>query len=447
MMRLVRNVLLPAVILAAGVAAFAVLMATRKPPERKTIEVSDPAVDVVPVRPAPAEGFGIPVNGTVVPKREVTIAAELEGRVVEKTEKCWAGRAVRRGDILMRLDPRPLDLQRASLDADLDQVAADLAQLERDIENNREMVDLAEQDVELKRREQRRVGTLSAQSVSSASERDAADAQVLTARQTLQQLLNEQRSFGTRRSRLEAQRRRIEAQLEQILYDLARTTIASPVDGRIVEVMVEQDAYARPGEPLVAIVDTSAMEVRCSLRMEDLYWLAGGTDPLADMEDPYSLPHARAEIVRTVAGEPTRWEGVLSRLEGAGIDERTRTLPCRVEVAAPSGLRRGMFVSVTLYAGASRVPLLSIPRVGFRPNEEVWLVRDGRLEIRRVEPVRVLDDAVLVRADGPGAPIVPGDLLIVSPLEAPVPGMEVRVSAEAVEDGAAVALDEPGPVR
>lgn len=429
--RLFRNLLLPGLILAAGVGVFAGLVASKEPPQRQQRGREVPRVEVVPVSEAPAGGFGIEVNGTAVPKREVSLSAEVAGRVVERTEACWAGRTVRRGDLLLKLDPRPLEIQIETYQAELAQVAADLEQLDTEIGNTEELISLAEQEVDLRRREQLRVEQLIARNASSASDRDAADAQVLTSRQNLQRLQNDRRMFSSRRARLEAQRRRILATLDQASYDLERAVISSPVDGRIVEVRVEQDSYARPGDPLLTIEDTSTMEVRCSLQLEDLYWLAGGGDPLADVEDdPYSIPRAGAEISHAIAGRESTWEGVLSRFEGGGIDERTRTVPCRVEVPDPDGLRRGMFVSVTFRGIDPRVPLLSIPRAAFRPNDEVWLVEDGRLSIHRVEPVRVLEDSVIVRGDGPGDPILPGASLIVSPLDAPVAGMELAIADE-----------------
>ncbi|RUL87794.1 efflux RND transporter periplasmic adaptor subunit [Tautonia sociabilis] len=428
--RLFRNVILPGVILAGGVAVFAGLVASKEPPQRVERARQVPRVEVVPVALAPEGGFSIEVNGTVVPKREVTLSAEVDGRVVERTDACWAGRTVKRGDLLLRLDPRPLEIQRETFQAELAQVEADLEQLDTEIGNTEELIALAEQEVDLRRREQVRVEQLIARNASSVSDRDAADAQVLTARQNLQRLQNDRRMFASRRARLEAQRRRILAQLDQVAYDLERTVISSPVAGRIHEVNIEQDGYARPGDRLVTIEDTGTMEVRCSLRLEDLYWLAGGDAPLADVEDdPYSIPHAQAEISHAIAGQRATWEGVLARFEGAGLDERTRTIPCRVEVPAPEGLRRGMFVTVTFLGVDPDIPLRSIPRAAFRPNDEIWLVEDGRLAIHRVEPVRVLEDSVLIRADGPGDPIPVGAPLVVSPLEAPVNGMEVEVAS------------------
>ena len=455
MTRVFRNVVLPGLILAAGIGVFAGLVLSKEPPQRVERPRTVPRVEVLPIEAASPGGFGIEVNGTVVPKREVTLSAEVDGRVIDRTDACWAGRSVAAGDVLMRLETQPLEIRRQSLEAEKAQVQADLEQLDVEIANTEEMVSLAEQDVDLRRREQQRINQQVARNVSSASERDAADSQVLNARQTLQTLLNDRRTFASRRARLEAELKGVAARQAQVDYELSRTTITSPVDGRIVEVRVEQDAYARTGDPLVTIEDTSAMEVRCSLQLEDLYWLAGGDDPYATAAggDPYAIPHAPAAVSRSLAGQSSTWDGVLARYEGTGIDERTRTVPCRVEVDEPSGLRRGMFVSVRLSAGDPRVPMLSVPRGGFRPNNEVWLVEDGRLSIRRVEPVRVLEDAVLIRGDGPGEPIAPGASLVVSPLEAPVEAMEIDVdkdeapAASEAPAGAVASRNVPRPTE
>ncbi len=435
---------IPIGILAVGIGVFVALASSKEPPKKVERTATVPVVEVEAVSEAPSDGFQIRVNGTVVPKREIRLAAEVEGRIIEKTDLCWAGRTVRRGDVLLRIDRRPFELQAQTLQSELSKIEADLQQLDVELQSNAELLALAEEDVELQRREQSRVARLRGQNAASASELEQANRLVLTARQALQALINEANTFDARRNRLAADRRNAEARLEQVHYDLERSVISAPVDGRIVEELVEADAYVRPGDTLVRIEDASTMEVRCSLRMEELYWLtnsvtvASNQDDLPGQsnEDPYQIPRARALVSFSLGGETKNWEGVLARYEGTGIDERTRTVPCRIEIPNLDGgegesgllrLRRGMFVTVTLYADAPRVPILSIPRMALRPNGQIWLLRDGALNIRNVQTVRPLDDRILIRADTPGLDLSPGDPLVISPLPAPIDGMEVRL--------------------
>ncbi len=365
-MGIIRGLIIPVVILVGGVAAFLTLAASKTPPKRREVRAEAPLVEVIRASAGATDGFTITVNGTVIPRRVLRLAAEVEGRVVEKSDRCEPGYSVRKGDLLLRIDPKELELRQKTLDADSAQVRADLAGLEVEITNNRNLIALAERDLDLQQRERQRVVMLAQRNSSSQAELEAADRKVLEAQRALQSLQNEQNTFDARRERLEAQHAGAEAQLDQVRYDLERTEVRSPVDGVIVEAPVERNGYVRPGDELAMVEDTSTLEVHCNLQMDDLYWLAKSTPPtgspgdLMPGEASYRIPEAPATIRYRLSGETVTWEGRLARYEGGGIDERTRTVPCRVAIPAseilddhgPSSLRRGMFVEVSLRAGS-----------------------------------------------------------------------------------------------
>ena len=75
-------------------------------------------------------------DGTVVPKREVTVAAEVGGQIVEKTTRCKAGNYVTEGMLLLRIDPRRYELEVRRLRSIVDQAQIDLKQLEIERANN-----------------------------------------------------------------------------------------------------------------------------------------------------------------------------------------------------------------------------------------------------------------------------------------------------------------------
>ena len=145
------------------------------------------------------------------------------------------------------------------------------------------------------------------------------------------------------------------------------------------------------GAKLVTIEDTSAVEVRCQLRMEELYWLwrqqdsAPGADAASGMQRDYQIPKTPATIIYQVGRERFAWQGVLSRFDGIGLDEKTRTMPCRVLVsnprdvtcldprsdsAGPPALVRGMYVTVKLHA-QPRSTLWSVPELALRPGSNL----------------------------------------------------------------------------
>ncbi|MBI2480271.1 MAG: hypothetical protein HYV60_17050, partial [Planctomycetia bacterium] len=131
-----------------------------------------------------------------------------------------------------------------------------------------------------------------------------------------------------------------------------------------------------------------------------------------------------------------------------GLDEATRTVPCRVRVdnprqvkvvsrrqetrpeargetslsGGPPALVRGMFVTVTFHVDQPS-PLLLIPERAVQPGKAVWIVNDGRLEekvsLELIELIQVRDDAGeeqscwLVEASATG--LAAGDRVVVPP--------------------------------
>ena len=245
----------------------------------------------------------------------------------------------------------------------------------------------------------------------------------------------------------------VAAQLRRAKLDLARTRVTSPVSGVVVDDHVEESAYVQRGTELITVEDTSAVDVRCSLRMEELYWLWQHIEPEVNVLDVESqsavldqslanrgVPPVAATVVYELSGQQFTWRGRLSRYEGAGLDEFTRTAACRVNVpdptagslrASPDGppanvppvLFRGMFVEIEFHV-RPRTPLLTIPERAVRPGSIVWRVKDGRLERIAVHVVRVVDGKALVLAVG--SALTDRDRIVVSPLSTETSGLEVR---------------------
>ena len=244
----------------------------------------------------------------------------------------------------------------------------------------------------------------------SESETDRARRAVLVADNTLQTLKNQLRANRVRRNRLQIAAQLAHAALQKAQLDLDRTKIAAPVDGVIVRDTVEEGSFVQRGTALFTIDDTSSIEVQCSLEMGDLYWLwrqqpassaspASGTAADDSAAAAYLVPQTAATVIYQFAGRDDlrfSWQGMLTRFEGSGLDERTRTAPCRVVVphpreatlvgsadsqpaaVGPPALVRGMFVTVMLHLRLD-TPLVRIPDETVQPGKHVWRVRDGRL--------------------------------------------------------------------
>ena len=455
--RVIVGWLTPLAILGAGIAAF-MFLGQQSPPDRKQVE--GPAATPVRAVEAVREtgGLVIELDGVVVPLREVTLAAEVPGRVLRKADACKAGRFVTSGTLLFEIDPRDYEFEVSRLKREATQAALAIEEAEEEIKQNATAVELAMQQLELSRREVKRLDGLKANRIVTEAEHDRALRDELTATTALTNLQGQARVFVKRKSRLEEAKALAETMLDRAELDLDRTRVVAPTDGVIVADYGEQDSYVSKGMPLVTIEDTKQAEIRTSLQMDELgrIWRSAGlADPLAG--GPHEMPDTPVTIVFTVADRQYEWDGFLSRQEGRGLDEKTRTLPSRVIVAEPTKVRaldrygatleispsgsprslmRGMFVQVRVHVDSPH-ELVSIPEEARQPSGEVWVIREGRLEIIRHRPVQVAGGRAIFES-GPSGLVV-GDRVVTSQLTHPRQGMAV---AE-IESGSATSAATP----
>lgn len=451
--------ILPLLILAVSAFGF-VSLGRKAPPEtRETTGPSAALVETVAVEAA-AEALPIQIDGIVAPHREVALAAEVTGRIRHVAPECQAGHFLAKGTLLLEIDPRDYELEIERLTAERNQAQASLAELDVDVENVRASIELAQRELQLQQQETRRTEELLGRQVATDAAMDTARRDELARQTNLLNLENQLRSRQAARPGLEHAVELVESRLATARLNLERTRVVAPFDGVVVSESVEAGGYVTAGTELLKLEDTAAAEIRCSLTMDDLGWIWSQRQTGSQafqLGENYQIPPTPAEVRFQLGDLEYVWQGMLSRYDGWGLDERTRTVPCRVLVSRPTDyqvrsispaqretgrlvsrssqgagppvLMRGMFVAVQLQA-QSGVPLVKVPESAVRPGNLVWQVESGRLAIRPVVVARVTQNEVLLDAAASG--LRPGDQVIVSPLATPREGMAVQPQVDDV---------------
>jgi RND family efflux transporter MFP subunit len=222
----------------------------------------------------------------------------------------------------------------------------------------------------------------------------------------------------------EARAARVQAERE-----LARTELRAPYAGRVREARVDVGQFVTRGASLATIYAVDYVEVRLPIPDDELAYLdrallsesqdaEGGTDVIL---------HAR------FAGRDRTWRGRIVRSEGE-IDPKSRMVHVVARVEDPYGrlsaaheapLAVGLFVDAEIL-GAIAEQVFVLPRASLRSEDRVLVVdAESRLRFRRVEVLRASGESVVVAAG-----LQPGDQVCVSPLDAPVDGMLVRVALD-----------------
>ena len=438
------QILMPVLLLVGGAAGFIVLGQQTKlpvpPPENLPT-----LVETAPIQQHD-KGFEIEASGLVVPFREVRLSVEVAGRVIEKSPQFDAGRRVKQGELLLKIDPRNYQLELDRLQREAAQAQAELDELEVELANTESLITLAAEHLQLQQKDLQRMTQLAQRNSISEAELEASRRTELTSRDSLTRLENQKQTLSKRRPRLEEALKLIAVRRERAQLDLDRTIIKSPVAGIVVRDVVELDSFVQLGAEIAVIEDTSQVDVQCNLKMTDLDWIWSGFPSSATStadtspRDAYALPPAAVKVVYQAAGKRYIWQGHLSRYDGLGVDELTRTVPCRVQVdnpqqmqsfddspqafsARPMALIRGMYVTVLIDCRPEH-PVLRIPESAMRPGNVVWLVREGKLRQVTVQPLRVLKDSLLI---SPSQEIQTDDVTIVSPLGIAHNEMPVRI--------------------
>ncbi len=377
----------------------------------------------------------------------MALAAEVAGRVKKKCPDCETGRFVLRGNPLLQIDPRDYELEVERIGELVRQAELSLDELGVEEANTDQLIELAEEELELRRKELKRAETLVQKKAGSEKELDAARRAELITRNALRRLLKERSLLEVRSLRLQSEQKRLAAELEKARLNVQRCQIVAPMDGIVMQDAVEEDGYVTPGTLLARMEDVSKVEVRFNLQIDQLQWLwrhthvsrSGGE---VESGRSYQLPDLPVTVSYQVEQQSYEWQGRLSRYDGAGINAATRTVPCIAQVddprqaqrvrsqgatppTAPPALMRGMFVRVRLHVPLKE-SLLTVPEGAIRPGDRLWVVRDGKLRIQAASVVQIRDGQALLMPAGTDVSV--GSEVVTSPLPFVVDGMDIRLT-------------------
>ncbi len=443
-LRLIVNLVVSSIVLAGCLYGYS-LLGERKRPARDKPAKPDGTVVTTETLTLHEGPVVVSANGVVVPLREIRLATEVAGRIIEQSEDLRAGRMVNEGETLIRLDPAQYELELRRLQAQQSQETAELAAMDISVENTRQLLGLASEQVDLANEERQRIDSLVKRQAASVAEVDIAKRSALTAKAALVELENRRRDFEAQRNLISKKQALTEVAIERAQLDLDRTVVRAPLTGRVVMSMVEEQSFVAAGTPFVVIEDTSVVEVRSNLTVDQMYrvWNSTAGKDIVDSGASSGndrVPPVPATIQYNLGSRVYQWQAVLERIDGAGIDAATRTYPCLFRVDAPEQvsrlsktdtidgprrLIRGMFVSVQLQA-ESRRQLVQCSEMAIRPGNRVWVNVDGKMRVVPVEIVGRIGDRVVIDAEAFLVSGLPKTLdVVVSPVSDPHEGLRL----------------------
>ena len=391
-------------------------------------------VEVVPIQRHDT-GIDFAVDGEVIPFRRVDIIAEVQGRVAYKSERCRLGQYVQKDELLMQIDPVDYQLAVDQAEAAVNQAKVNVNENEVQKTNVDKELALSRERLEISRRDYERNQSLVGQRTISQAELENIQSTFLAAQENIQRLENQLRVLETQSERLDVALRREEIALESAKLERSRTEVRAPIAGVITEDSFENNSFIQRGAYVAKILDTSQLEIQCSLLMRQIQWIWRQSPEATG----YVFPPTPVTIIHETDGEHWAWEGMLKTLDGGIMNPITRMVPCRVRVDNPqegrwmqglaagaSGqpmLFAGMYVRIIIHSKPD-IPLYRIPEQALLPGNRIWTVVDNKLRQHSIRIATTTPEGVLFYADT--EMIRPNDLVVVSPLALPVEGGAVQ---------------------
>jgi len=388
-----KTLLLSFVILLIG-AALTILIFNTEPTASQSGASVETAmlVDVVDVE----RGNFTPViraTGTVEPSQDIMLSPRVEGEITELSENFTPGGYVKKGEVLLQIDPsdyRNALLQRRS---ELRSAEANLA-----IEMGQQNV--AQQDYEL------------------LDDSLAAESKALVLREP---------QLNSARAMVES----AEAAVQQAQLNLERTTIRAPFDAYILSRTVNVGSQVSPGEQIGRLVGLDTYWISAMIPLASLRWI--------------DVPNNGETGSEVSIRNRTSWEpgeqrtGRIFRLVGA-LENQTRMASLLISVDDPLSYRPensdkprlmiGSFVESNIRANELE-NVVRLSRDYVRQNDTVWVMEEGRLQINDLNVLfRDANYAYIIEG------LEHGDHVVTTTLSTVVEGSPLRTSGgmESVSD-------------
>ena len=368
-----------------------------KRPERKEEAVQATMVEAIPVERV-SLNLSVYSQGSVAPRTETTLVAEVAGIIVNVSPNFVAGGFFRQGETLLEIDP-------SDYQAGLKRAQANLASRKAQFADQKARADQALKDWKNMGRQ--------------------GEPSDLTLRKP---------QLAEARANVQA----AEADLQKAQRDLERTHIKVPYDGLVRTKQADIGQYVAPGTPLGVTFDIDTAEIRLPLSAADVSFL-----DLPSATDPADKPRLQVTLTAGNSDIGGQWQAEIIRTEGV-IDEKSRVTYAVAQVVDPYGvlgqshqgeLKVGTFVRAEIQ-GLRANNVFKLPRSVLRADNTVLVASATRkLEIRQVNVLRAEPRWVYIR-DG----IVDGDIVITTTLDVAIPGTQLAISGE---DRTAPSLDAP----
>lgn len=403
--------LAPIFVLALGISSFAGLKATKpEVPQRPAQE------QVWPVKAVEAEVSNfrpeLVLYGQTVAGRRVELRSLVAGEVIETGKHLREGGIVKKGEVLLRIDPFQYEGKLVEARAKLVEARAKAREIEAAIESEQDALKRSKEQLVIAKRDLARAVPLAEKGTVSKKVADDRRMIVSEREQGLDQRTNNLDIQQAKAAQQGAVISQLDWGVRQAKRNLDDAVLDSPFDAYVTNVTAETGRIVGANDQVATLIDTNWVDVRFTLSDKQYGRIVTSEKTLIGRQ---------LKILWHVGDEPVVYKALIERV-GAEIAAEKGGIEIYARISdpnKPTPIRPGAFVEVRMpdrtYEGVTSLPQTSLY------GDRVYVIEDGRMKSRQVNLVGALGEKILVRGK-----IVKGDKVITTRLSAAQDGVRVE---------------------
>ena len=187
--------------------------------------------------------------------------------------------------------------------------------------------------------------------------------------------------------------------IKNLEITLSKHHFYAPFNGSIKTADLREGSTARSGSNIGEIINLDDMEVEISLSVSDIKWI--------DFSQSVKITSNELNGV---------WQGKVKRISDV-VDNQNQTVTAYVSISNRKNLFNGIFLKVDI-PGKTLNNSLAAARKSIYNEEYVYLIKNGKLDFRKVEIARKETERVLISSG-----VEQGDTLVTELMQGVAPGM------------------------
>ena len=312
-------------------------------------------------------GRYISTDNAYVGAQKVLITPDVSGKVVHVGVR--EGQQVRPGDELLTLDHEPFQLALDQAKAKLAAARAEYDKLTMNLKTFNTLVELGQNNVDLKQREVQRKSTLVSSMAGSAADLDTSKSALLSAQLQLQLAVQQRDTtlsqlLGNPDLPLEQfpEYAQAKAALDNAQRDLDHTVLRAPISGTATQVdNIQLGRFVTAGTPILSVIDDQGPWVDANPKETDITHLRVGQKATLEV-DSFPDHTFKGSVIAVSPGTGAQFSILPPQNATGNWVKVVQRVPVRIAFDKDEDthlLRSGMSVVVKIDTGHSRLPFLS----------------------------------------------------------------------------------------